>query len=191
MSAVRPDALRGPWPDVRELCRVELDAYLADASDAAIQKLATRCPPWTVHDITRHLAATAARFNAMLAQSRGGDLTPPFSPPELSEENLRAVREFTGDPIASLRREAEGFLADAADPNEVMAHQFDPIPAGLQQLFLLSDITIHHDDVAAAAAGSYQPPELVVDALARMGLVFGREPAGPDRWAEVLAFSGR
>lgn len=191
MTAVPAEALRGPWPDARDLCRGELESYLVDASDPRVRELPTRCPPWTVQDITRHLAATAARFNAMLEQSRGGDLSPPFAPPELAEENLRAVREFEGDPIETLRSQTEQFLADTSDPPEVMAHQLGPIPVGLQQLFLLADLAIHHDDIAIAAGGSYRPSVAVVDALVSMGTVFGQQATGPDRWAEVLAFSGR
>ena len=46
-----------------------------DESDPAADLLPTRCPPWKVLDITRHLAATVARFNRLLRQSRDGDLT--------------------------------------------------------------------------------------------------------------------
>jgi uncharacterized protein (TIGR03083 family) len=183
----------GPWPDVRDLTRAELESYLADASDPMHQDLPTRCPPWTVADLTRHLAATAARFNAMLAQSRAGDLTPPFGRNDLSEENLRAVREFSGDPLASLREEAERFLEDSTDPDEVMAHQFGPIPVGLQQHFLLNDIAIHHDDLAAAVGRSYRPPDTVVEALAHMfaaqGWLKGKEDR--DAWTRILSSSGR
>jgi uncharacterized protein (TIGR03083 family) len=183
----------GRWPDVRDLARAELESYLADASDPASQDRPTRCPPWTVADLTRHLAATAARFNAMLAQSRAGDLRPPFERNALSEENLRAVREFTGDPLASLREEAGRFLEDSTDPDEIMAHQFGPIPVGLQQHFLLNDIAIHHDDLAAAVGRSYRPPDAVVDALGRLFTAhrWWNGPENPDAWARILSSSGR
>ena len=175
------------------MTRAELDAYLAAASDPTIQALPTRCPPWTIADLTRHLAATAGRFNAMLAQSRGGDLTPPFGRDELSEENLRAVREFSGDPLASLREEAGRFLAESTDPDEIMAHQLGPIPAGLQQHFLLNDIAIHHDDLAVAVGSSYRPPEAVIEALARVFAAhrWWTVPENPDAWARILTSSGR
>jgi uncharacterized protein (TIGR03083 family) len=186
-------AAPGAWPDVRDLTRAELDSYLAAASDPAIQDLPTRCSPWTIEDLTRHLAATAARFNAMLTQSRAGDLTPPFGRNGLSKENLRAVREFSGDPLASLREEAGRFLSGSEDPDEIMAHQLGPIPAGLQQHFLLNDIAIHHDDLAIAAGSSYRPPDAAVDALARIYAAHGwwRGPNNPDAWARILASSGR
>ena len=186
-------AAPGAWPDVRDLTRAELDSYLAAASDPAIQELPTRCPPWTIEDLTRHLAATAARFNAMLAQSRRGDLTPPFERDELSGENLRAVREFSGDPLASLREEAGRFLTESTDPDEIMVHQFGPIRAGLQQHFLLNDIAIHHDDLAAAVGSSYRPPDAVDEALARVFAAhrWWTGPENPDAWARILTSSGR
>ena len=192
-TPMKDAAAPGAWPDVRDLTRAELDSYLLAASEPAIQELPTRCPPWTIEDLTRHLAATAGRFNAMLAQSRGGDLTPPFGRDELSEENLRAVREFSGDPLASLRREAGRFLAESTDPDEIMAHQLGPIPAGLQQHFLLNDIAIHHDDLAVAVGRAYRPPEAVVEALARVYAAhrWWKEPENPDTWARILASSGR
>lgn len=191
--AMRDAAAPGAWTDVRDITRAELQSYLTDASDPAIQDVPTRCPPWTVADLTRHLAATAARFNAMLAQSRAGDLTPPFGRNELSKENLRAVREFSGDPLARLREEAERFLSDSSDPDEIMAHQLGPIPAGLQQRFLLNDLAIHHDDLAVAIGGSYRPPDAVVDALAEVFTAhrWWRGPKNPDTWARILFSSGR
>jgi uncharacterized protein (TIGR03083 family) len=187
------DAAPGTWPDVRDLTRAELDSYLTAASDPAIQWLPTRCTPWTVEDLTRHLAATAARFNGVLTQSRAGDLTPPFGRSGLSKENLRAVREFSGDPLASLREEADRFLSDTTDPDEMMAHQLGPIPVGLQQHFLLNDIAIHHDDLGAAVGRSYRPPDAVVEALARVYAAhrWWRGPKNPDTWARILASSGR
>ena len=192
MSRVPEEVLRGPWPDVRDLCRAEMESYLAEASDDAVRPLPTRCPPWTVDDVTRHLAATAARFNAMLARSRTGDLSPPFAPRELAEENLRAVREFEGDPLERMRVETERFLSEANDPDERIAHQIGPVPVALQLLFLLNDIAIHHDDVSVAAGRSYTPSAKVLDAIAGMSRLFGEEPPeGQGRWSTILAASGR
>jgi uncharacterized protein (TIGR03083 family) len=192
--AVEDVALPGDWPDVRDLAREELESYLTDASDGAILGLPTRCPPWTVDDLTRHLAATARRFNEMLGQSRNGDLSPPFAPNELSNENLRAVREFgDDDPLETLRHEAEHFLDAATDPNEVMSHQLGPITVGLQEHFLLTDIAIHHDDLAAATGGSYRPSDAAVEAIARAFAARGWFDTSEmaDMWARIIAASGR
>jgi hypothetical protein len=145
-----------------------------------------------VHELTAHLAMTFERFVRLLAQSRAGDLSPPFAPQELAAENLRAVAAFTGDACAELRRWAEGLLAAATDPDELIAHQFGPIPVGLQLLFGLDELVIHHDDLAAARGGYYRPPGAVVRALIPVWeRVLGGLPPGGDDWARILAASGR
>jgi hypothetical protein len=47
--------LAGPWLFRAELLRPELNRYLADAARPAIQRLPTRCPAWTVREVTIHL----------------------------------------------------------------------------------------------------------------------------------------
>ncbi|MEV6400735.1 maleylpyruvate isomerase family mycothiol-dependent enzyme [Streptomyces sp. NPDC051907] len=180
-----------PWPQALEWTRRELELYLAEAGDPATWQLPTRCPPWSVSDLTVHLAATFQRFADQLAASRRGALDPPFAADELSAQNLRAVREFRGDPLRALQTQALRFL-DAADaPDELMSHQFGPIPVGLQMMFGLNELAVHHDDAAAASGGSYRPAPEVVEALTRMyGAVFGL-PEGGDPWERLLRATGR
>ncbi|HWL37727.1 MAG TPA: maleylpyruvate isomerase family mycothiol-dependent enzyme [Frankiaceae bacterium] len=180
----------GPWPDIRPLVAAELDAYLA-AVAAIDPALPTRCAPWTVRDVTTHLAATFERFVAMLSQGRRGDLTPPFAPEDMDAENLRAVRAYTRDPEAALREECERFLALASDPDEVMPHQRGPIPVGVQQLFGLGDLAVHHDDVAVAAGRSYAPPPEVVSALVASYRRLGWwDDADPPEWRSFVSERG-
>lgn len=180
------------WTRSLAASRLELEAYLEAAGNAALRDLPTRCPPWTVRDVTRHLAATFERFNRMLAQSRAGDLSKPFEMEELGEENLRAVREFDGEPEARLREEATTFLDAAGEPDELIAHQFGPIPMSLQVIFGLADLSIHHDDVAVAAGGRYRPPNSTVDLLVEVWIQrFGGGPEGGDTWEWILRASGR
>jgi uncharacterized protein (TIGR03083 family) len=177
----------GPWPDIRPLVRAELDAYAA-AVAAMDGGLPTRCRPWTVTDVTRHLAATFERFVAMLEQGRRGDLSPPFPPDQLDAENLRAVEQLSGDPDARLRAAAERFLDLGADPDEPMPHQVGTVPVGAHLVFALTDLAVHHDDVAHAAGAAYQPPPEVVDTLVatyrRVG--FWKESDLPG-WAALVA----
>jgi uncharacterized protein (TIGR03083 family) len=177
----------GSWPDIREQVRAELDAYAA-AVASIDGRLPTRCPPWTVTDVTRHLAATFERFVAMLEQGRRGDLSPPFPRERLDEENLRAVEQFSGDPDTRLRAAAERFLGLGADPDEPMPHQLGTIPVGAQLVFALTDLAVHHDDVAHAAGERYQPPPEVVETLVatyrRLG--FWEESDAPG-WAALVA----
>lgn len=177
-----------------ERVRAELAAYLADAADPAAQTLPTRCPPWTVRDVSAHLAETFARFGRLLARSRAGDLTAPFGPADLGAENLRRVEAFTGDPLEALAREASAFLDAVRDQGERIAHQFGPISMRLQLGFALSELALHHDDIAHAQRRLYEPPPETVDLLARMWGELGglpiAEPSDTD-WKRVLRRSGR
>lgn len=184
---------RGPWSDVRDLVLAELTAYLHTAARPELRTAASRCEPWSGDQLTAHLAETFARFTRMLRQSRAGDLTAPFAPEGLDQENRRAVEEFVGDPLAALDTEARGFCELVADPEELMAHQFGPIAVGLQMRFGLADLAIHHDDLLVGTGARYEPPPEVVDTLvtgwqSAFGFDAGR---GAARWPALLSASGR
>ena len=187
-----PLVLQRPWPLVTPLVRQELSAYLSDASETTVRELATRCPPWTVSDLTAHLAATFERLNSCLLRARHGDFAPPFKLEDMGTENLRAVREFDGDPELKLDQEVTTFLGAISDPDEPMAHPAGVVSVGLQTVFALSELTIHHDDVAAARGASYRPPAAVIETLLPVyGEVFGPLPEGGDDWQRILTTSGR
>lgn len=184
----------GSWLLRADLLRSEADEYIAFVRDEALWDLPTRCPPWTVSDITRHLAATFHRYVELLRRSRTGDFRPPFKPEDLAEENLRAVREFMGDPIDAVCEEVSRFISLADDPAEPMINQRGTIPVGLQMCFGIDEFAIHHDDVAAARGGIYRPSTEVVDLLIETwrALTGGEAPpAGADAWAWILEKSGR
>jgi uncharacterized protein (TIGR03083 family) len=179
-----------PWPYAAGLLGPELDRYLADAALPDREQLPTRCPDWTVRDVTVHLVCTFSRFHAMLLQGRAGDFTAPFEFRQLTAENLRAVRAYQGgDPCGELHATVGGFCSALRDGAELMPHQLGPIPVALQVLFGINELAIHHDDVAAAAGGSYQPPPATLNVLARLS----RRRHGPDiaTWADILRASGR
>jgi hypothetical protein len=70
------------------------------------------------------------------------------------------------------------------DPEEPMAHQFGTIPVGLQLLFGVSELAIHHDDLADARGSRYQPRGAVVQALVPVWeRVLGGLPPGANDWA--------
>lgn len=180
-----------PWPSALEWSREELAGYLAAAGDPLIQTLPTRCHPWTVHDVTAHLAATFARFASQLDRARHGEVDAPFPPEQLSTVNLRAVKQFQGDPVVELDRAARLFLDSVRTPDEQMGHQLGAIPAGLQVMFGLNELAVHHDDLAQAVRSSYRPAQEIAIALADMyNRVFGL-PAGEDPWSRLLAATGR
>jgi uncharacterized protein (TIGR03083 family) len=183
----------GDWPLRADLLRSEADAYITTVRDPSAWELPTRCPPWTVLDVTRHLAATFHRYVELLRRSRTGDFRPPFKPEDLAEENLRAV-EFTGDPIDSACEEVARFISLAHDPAEPMINQRGTIPVGLQMCFGINEFAIHHDDVAAARGGTYRPSDEVVGVLVETwrALTAGESSrSGADPWRWVLERSGR
>lgn len=191
MAAVA-EHLSGPWPDGRTLLRREVDSYVAEVADGSIDRLPTRCPPWTVADVTTHVAETLRRFDAMIDQARTGDFTPPFAPDETDGENLRAVAAFDGNPVDALGEAADGLLERTVDLAEPVPHQIGVVPAGLQVLFALFDITLHHDDVLDATGGRYAMPDDVVEVLRPVAVaLFGIDRDETDLATVLMVGSGR
>jgi uncharacterized protein (TIGR03083 family) len=152
----------------------------------------TRCVPWSVRDVTAHLAATYRRFQRMLDQGRSGDFTPPFAPDELDEENLRAVEAFEDEPLDALVTAASRFLDDIDDPDEPVPHQLATLPASLEVLFGLMDIALHHDDVISVDGRRYRPPAETIDAIVPVAeRLFGMPPDQPDPWSIIVIGAGR
>jgi uncharacterized protein (TIGR03083 family) len=184
----------GNWPLRTDLLRSEADAYIVDARVSSAQPLPTRCPPWSVHDLTKHLAATFHRYVELLRRSRTGDFRRPFAPEDLPEENLRAVREFIGEPIEATCEEVARFISLVSDPAEPMINQRGTIPIGLQVSFGINEFAIHHDDLAGARGSSYRPSDEVVEVLSQAwkALTAGETPpSGTDPWSWILGTSGR
>ncbi|HVF03896.1 MAG TPA: maleylpyruvate isomerase family mycothiol-dependent enzyme [Frankiaceae bacterium] len=181
-----PRVAPGPWPDLRPLLRRELESYLTGVA-AFDPGLPTRCPPWTVRDLTRHVAATFERYVALLAQGRRGDFAPPFGPDDLAEVNLRDVRELAGDPEGRLHAAATAFLAETGDADEPIPSHKGTRPVGVQLAFALRELAVHHDDAAHAAGTAYLPPPDVVAALVasyrRLGLW---DENAPPEWATFV-----
>ena len=180
-----------PWPIAVSWSLQELRLYLAEAAGPATQALPTRCPPRTVADLTAHLAATFQRFADHLDLARAGSLDAPFPPEQLSAENLRAVRDFRGDAPRELIEQAHRFLDSVGHADEPIGHQRGPIPVGLQVMFGLNELAVHHDDLAHAVGGSYRPRREVVAALTAMHRAVNGMPTGPDPWACLLQATGR
>jgi uncharacterized protein (TIGR03083 family) len=182
----------GPWPDGVAPSRKELGAYVDEVDDGSLDDQRTRCSPWSVRDVTTHLAATFQRFQLMLDQGRAGDFTPPFTPEELDAENLRAVEAFDGQPLEALVAVANGFLDDVTDLDEPVPHQLATIPVGLQVLFGLMDIALHLDDVLSVTGHRYRPQPQTIEAIVPVAeRLFGMPSDQDDPWAVIVFGSGR
>lgn len=172
--------------------RAELSAYVDEVADGSLDDLPTRCEPWKVRDVTAHLAATFDRFGRMLEQGRHGDFAPPFAMEELDAVNLRDVEAFTGDPLEALVAAGGRFLDEVHDLDEPVPHQLATIPLGLQVVFGLLDLALHHDDVVSAAGRRYRPAAQTIDTLAVAGQRLSLLPADmPDPWDTIMVGSGR
>lgn len=191
ISDYPPSAI--PWPMAVDWSAIELVGYLTSAADPAIQRVPTRCPPWTIRDLTAHLAATFGRFADQLDRASFGDLTGPFGPGDLSRENLCAVELFRGDALQALERQAARFLDQArrSRVGRLMGHQRGPVPVGLQVMWGLSELAVHHDDLADATGTSYRPNDLVVAALVGMKEAIDGFHRGGDPWLDYLRSTGR
>jgi len=185
--------LRAPWPWAVDLVREELEGFLTSASSPGAAALPTRCAPWTVRDVVAHVGLTFERFGAMLERGRAGDLSVPFPPDELAAVNRESLRAFDGESVECARTSCATFLGLVREPDEVMPHQFGPIPVSLQVLFGLGEIAIHHDDIQHALGRSYRPREVVVRALLPVWERALRRTDGSidDPWLRIVAASGR
>lgn len=134
-----------------------------------------------------------ALFADQLDRANAGDLTAPFGPGDLSRENLRAVELFRDDPLQALKRQATRFLGEAlrSPAGRLMGHQRGPVPVGLQVIWGLSELAVHHDDLADATGTSYRPGDAVVAALVGMKEAIDGFHAGDDAWLEYLRSTGR
>jgi uncharacterized protein (TIGR03083 family) len=185
--------MAGPWSDgAVPAARQELARYLDDVADGSLDGLVTGCVPWTGRDVTVHLAETFRRFSRMLDQGRRGDFTPPFTPDELDAENLRAVEDFTGEPVEALRSAAGRFLDEVDDLDEPVPHQLGTIPTGLLVLFGVLDLALHHDDVLVPAGRRHRPEPSTLEAVRPVIVrLFGVDPGQDDPWAVIVVGSGR
>lgn len=177
--------------DLHALLRRELDAVVADPADG---DLLTRCDPWTVSDVYRHLAATFYRYDELLRRARDGRMEPPFGPDDLPAENQRAVDGFPPglDPRRSLCEHASRFIAMATDLDELMPSHKGVWRVALQLGLGLAELAIHHDDIARARGGTYRPADDVCAAIVAAYEQLGRGSSeGGDVWAWILRASGR
>jgi maleylpyruvate isomerase len=150
-------------------------------------------PGWTRGHVLTHLARNADGMVNLLRWARTGTPTPMYASAESRGADIEAG---AGRPAASLAadvRESAATLAEAAAEMpagawtaQVSALNGAPFPALGVLERRLSEVEIHHVDLAAGYSPADWPDEFLLEALPRVAESFaGRDDAPPCRvWAD-------
>jgi maleylpyruvate isomerase len=161
-------------------------AKLTDADAAAPSLL----PGWTRGHVLSHLARNADGLASLLRWARTGEQTPMYPSQEARDS---AIEAGAGRPAAELaadvRESAAALAAEAARmPDDAWTAQVrrtptgDPFPASAVPLMRLTEVEIHHVDLAAGYGYRDWPREFVTDTLPAVAESFReREDAPPVR----------
>jgi maleylpyruvate isomerase len=142
-------------------------------------------PGWTRGHVLSHIARNADGMVNLLSWARTGTETPMYAS---AESGVADVEAGAGRPVADLAADVRGsavrFAAEAAaTPGDawavpVRALNGPPFPARQVLDRRLSEVEIHHVDLAAGYAPSDWPADFVADALPRVADSFtGRDDA--------------
>ena len=128
----------------------------------------------------------------MLDKGRGADFTALCSPMSSKPRTSTPSRSSRARRSPALVTAANGFLDDVTDLDEPVPHQLATIPVGLQVLFGLMDIAMHHDDVLSVTGRRYRPQDDTIAAILPVAeRLFGMPPDQDDPWALMVMGSGR
>jgi hypothetical protein len=142
--------------------------------------LPARCPLWTVSDLTAHLAATYQRFADQSDRARAGDLTASLPPDQLTSENLRAVRDFRGDPVPLGNRIRQVTCRSSVRQAVCVYSLIRPPRTGFRRMCCLSmAFTVVRESVRFVVGYT------LGDALVRLGRVVVHLVLGQDGRADV------
>jgi maleylpyruvate isomerase len=161
-------------------------AKLTDADAAAPSLL----PGWTRGHVLSHLARNADGLASLLRWARTGEQTPMYPSQEARDS---AIEAGAGRPAAELaadvRESAAALAAEAARmPDDAWPARVrrtpagDPFPASAVPLMRLTEVEIHHVDLAAGYGYQDWPREFVTDTLPAVAESFRqREDTPPVR----------
>ena len=150
-------------------------------------------PGWTRGHVLTHVARNADGLVNLLRWARTGTKIPMYASAESRSADVEAG---SGRPAASLaadvRESAAGFAAEAAAlPDEAWAEQVralygPPFPAIGVLAHRLSEVEIHHVDLAAGYLPGDWPEDFLIEALPRVALSFAGRDDTPRCliWAE-------
>jgi maleylpyruvate isomerase len=132
-------------------------------------------PGWTRGHVLSHLARNADGLANLLRWAGTGTETPMYASAQARAADIEAgTGRDAADLTADLAATAEAFAAQAADLPEaawtarVRALAGPPFPASAVLQRRLSEVEIHHVDLAAGYQPGDWPPGFVADALARV-----------------------
>jgi maleylpyruvate isomerase len=161
-------------------------AGLSDEQAAAPSLL----PGWTRGHVLTHLARNADGLARGLRSARTGDGTTVYASREARDADVEAgARRPAAVLAADVRDAAAAFAREAARmPDEAWAAQIrripgsEPFPASAIPLLRLTEVEIHHVDLAAGYSYRDWPRELVADTLPAIAASFrGRADTPPCR----------
>ena len=159
---------------------------------------ASLLPGWTRGHVLTHVARNADGFRNLLAWARTGIETPMY-PSEAARDE--AIAAGAGRPAAQLARDLQESAAafyDAAAGLPAAAwaarvqRRGETFPAGAMLAMRLSELEIHHVDLAAGYTPADWPDNFLAAALPRVAGSFAGRPdmapaaLHPDGWAEVF-----
>jgi maleylpyruvate isomerase len=144
-------------------------------------------PGWTRGHVLTHIARNADGLANLLRWARTGTKIPMYASAESRSADIEAG---SGRPAASLaadvRESAAAFAAEAAAlPDEAWAEQVRALhgpafPAMRVLEHRLSEVEIHHVDLAAGYSPGDWPEDFLIEALPRVALSFtGRDDVPP------------
>jgi maleylpyruvate isomerase len=159
-------------------------ATAATLSDAQARE-PSLLPGWTRGHVLTHIARNADGMVNLLRWARTGTQTPMYASAESRRADIEAgAGRPAADLAADVRSSAAAFAAEAAVmPGDAWAAQVralngPPFPALGVLDRRLSEVEIHHVDLAAGYAPGDWPDDFVADALGRVaGSFTGRDDA--------------
>jgi maleylpyruvate isomerase len=150
-------------------------------------------PGWSRGHVLTHIARNADGLGNLLRWARTGAETPMYASAESRSADIEAgAGRAAADLAADVRESAAAFAAEAASmPDDAWAAQVralngPPFPALGVLERRLSEVEIHHVDLAAGYSAGDWPEDFLVEALPRVAESFaGRDGMPPCvAWAE-------
>ena len=154
---------------------------------------ATLCPGWTAGHVLTHLARNADGLRRSAEGARRGEDVPMYDSAEARDGDIeagagRSLLDLVADVTGSARALAVTWagMDEAAWARQMPHHRVGRLPVAVSPTLRLSEVLIHHIDLAGPYGPADWPAVFVAGLLSDAGdELAGRLPAGTD--AEVRA----